>query len=183
MTQLATRLTSLRRMIMTSLFAALAAALGFALVEIPNVELVTFTVFMAGVLLGVRSGMLVGLIGEGLFSGLNPLGSGLAIPPLFLAQILSFALIGFVGGLVGRWVPKLPFWLIGVIGVILTLLYEIAETLATLMVFGVGEQGLFAYLLLGIPWTVTHLVVNFMLFALLTRPVLKLLGNRLESTS
>ncbi|MBL7032986.1 MAG: hypothetical protein ISR91_02475 [Candidatus Delongbacteria bacterium] len=180
MTDLTTRLQSLRSMIMTALFAALAAALGFALVEIPNVELITFTVFMAGVLLGVRSGLLVGLIGEGLFSGLNPLGSGLAIPPLFLAQIISFALIGAVGGLIGKRLVRLPFWVIGLTGALLTLFYELLAALATVLVFGVGEQGLLAYLILGIPWSAIHLGLNFIVFAFLSRPVIRLIGSRAE---
>jgi len=175
MTEKTARLKSLRSLIMTALFAALAAALGFALVEIPNVELITFTVFIGGVLLGVHSGLLVGLIGEGLFSGLNPLGSGLAIPPLFLAQLIGFGLVGVVGGLIGQRLARLPFWLIGLIGALLTLVYELLAALATVLVFGVGEQGFWAYLLVGLPWLVIHLGVNFAVFAFLSRPIVRLI--------
>ena len=45
-----------RKAIMASLLIALTVAVGFALAGVPNVELMTITVFIAGYLLGARLG-------------------------------------------------------------------------------------------------------------------------------
>ncbi len=62
----------------TAIFVALAAALGFLLLSVPNVELVTFTVFASGVVLGRWRGALVGVLAMAIYSGANPYGSGLS---------------------------------------------------------------------------------------------------------
>ena len=79
---------------------ALAVSLGYALAGVPNVELMTLTVFTAGYLLGGVLGALVGAVSITLHSVFNPLGA--ALPPLLAAQICGFVLIGTTGGWLGR---------------------------------------------------------------------------------
>ena len=81
------------------MFAALAVALGYTLMLIPNVELITVVVFLSGLTLGIKWGMFVGGLSEFIFSAMNPLGSGLIFPPLIAAQISSMIFIGFAGGI------------------------------------------------------------------------------------
>ncbi len=86
------------RLVKAAIFAATAAGLGFALVFVPNVELITIVIFLSGLTLGPMWGGLVGITSEAVYSGMNPLGSGLAFPPLFsLRSVTRFPLV-----LIGR---------------------------------------------------------------------------------
>ena len=90
----------LNSLIRASIFCAIAVGMGFSLMFIPNIELITVIVFLSGVNLGIGWGGLVGLTAMGIYSGLNPMGSGLSFPPLFLMQIFGMAFTGIIGGLV-----------------------------------------------------------------------------------
>ena len=76
----------LNKLVRASIFTALAIGLGFSLLMVPNVELITVIVFLSGLTLGVRWGILVGGTAEFIFSVLNPFGSGLGI-----SAIIDFA--------------------------------------------------------------------------------------------
>jgi len=73
--------------------------MGFSLMFIPNIELITVMVFLSGIYLGIGWGALVGFTAMAIYSGLNPMGSGLSFPPLFLMQITGMAFAGIIGGL------------------------------------------------------------------------------------
>ena len=88
----------------TAIFVALAAALGFLLLSVPNVELLTFTVFASGVVLGRWRGALVGVLAMAIYSGANPYGSGLGVPTMLAAQLVASAFTGLVGGIMA------PLW-------------------------------------------------------------------------
>ena len=90
---------NLNKLVRASIFAALAIGAGFSLLMIPNVELITVIIFTAGLYLGPAWGLMVGGTAEMIFSGMNPMGSGLSFPPLFISQIIGMAGVGFVGGL------------------------------------------------------------------------------------
>ncbi|MBD3401342.1 ECF transporter S component [candidate division GN15 bacterium] len=86
-----------------ALFSALAYVLAWLCTYIPNVNLMYFVVFSAGFLWGLLPGLLVGAIGMGLWSALNPFGP--ADPVVFVAQVVGMALCGVIGGLFrhGNW--------------------------------------------------------------------------------
>jgi len=88
----------LNNLVRAAIFAALAIGVGFSLLLIPNIELITVTIFISGLTLGSAWGMLIGGTAEIIFSSLNPLGSGLSFPPLFFSQVLSMIIIGAIGG-------------------------------------------------------------------------------------
>ena len=91
------------RLAFTALFAALAAALGFAGALVPNVELITLAVFLGGVATGVGAGIAIGVIAEFVFSILNPLGP--ALPFVFAAQLLGMGIAGAAGGILAPHSP------------------------------------------------------------------------------
>ncbi len=94
---------------LTAILVALSVALGFLLISVPNVELLTFSVFASGAVLGRWRGALVGALAMAVYSGINPYGSGLGFPPLYFAQILSASLTGLSGGLTsGLWGSRTP---------------------------------------------------------------------------
>ena len=76
---------------------ALCVAIGYLMIAIPNVELLSAAVFTCGVLRGSRRGALVGLLTMMLFATLNPM--GLSPPPMFVAQVLGMSVVGAAGGL------------------------------------------------------------------------------------
>ncbi len=174
----------LRGVALPAIFTGLAVALGFALAPVPNVELVTFTVFAAGATLGSARGALVGCLAAALYSGLNPAGSGLAIPTLFAAQIVSWGLVGAVGGVAARVVfPRsgepalLRTAASGGLGVVLTLLYQGAVILGLALAglsLGGAQVGwstwradLGAALAANAFFSLVHVVSNGILFAVL----------------
>ena len=73
-------------LVRAAIFCAMAIAMGYSLMMIPNIELITVIIFLSGVTLNLWWGALVGLVAMGIYSGLNPLGSGLSFPPLFFAH-------------------------------------------------------------------------------------------------
>jgi len=93
----------LNNLVKAAIFCALAVGMGFSLMLVPNVELITVIVFMSGLMLGWRWGTIVGGTAIFIYSGLNPMGSGLSFPPLFFMQILGMAITGFIGGIVRKF--------------------------------------------------------------------------------
>ncbi|MEO5618892.1 MAG: hypothetical protein ABIS67_14080, partial [Candidatus Eisenbacteria bacterium] len=154
-------------------YAALLVAAGLAGVyaeSIPNFEILTLVVFCSGVLLGVRDGLLVGVVTELIYSVLNPYG---AVHPLItVAQVSGEALAGLAGGIAG--VLRLPaapvparLVLLAVCGALLTLIFDLITNLATGVLFGQMRATLIA----GIPFALWHLFWNVVLFTVLGTPL------------
>ncbi len=91
-----------------ALFAALVYVLSWGTSYLPNVNFIFFIVFSSGFLWGIGSGMLVGAVGMGLWTLLNPYGP--AALPVMIAQVIGAAGSGLVGGLFrrGNWHLKGP---------------------------------------------------------------------------
>ena len=145
------------------LLAAVAAAAGFALAGVPNVELVTFVVCVSGVLYGPGVGVVVGGVGEAMFSLGNPLGP--APPMLLVGQVIGMIAAGVLGGVVGRVsfprqrVVCAVAW--GSVGVLATLGFHVA----TDGTYALMARLTRAYILAGVPFYLVHLVSNAVLFA------------------
>ncbi len=164
--------TRIRKITHSAIFIALIVGVGYALAFIPNIELVTALIFLAGVLMGWKSGLVVGGIGEFLFSALNPLGSGLIFPPMLIAQVLAMMIVGGVGGLSRKfilsWQPRaLNFVVIALIGGLLTLFYDICVSLAYPLSAGFNMQGVLTTLAAGLAFSLIHILVNLTIFVLL----------------
>ena len=152
-----------RDLALCSTFVALAVALGFALVHIPNVELMTLIVFFSGYLQGPRRGGLIGFIAMSIFTTFNPMGVPFA--PVALAQIAGMAIIGFAAGLTKKWLGRGPVWIkLGVLGLACTLFYDLTTNAA--MAFSSGMLSrLFAVLIAGLTFSILHMVSNMLIFA------------------
>lgn len=173
------------RVALTAVFVALAAALGFLLIAVPNVELITFTIFASGSVLGRSRGALVGALAFGIFSGLNPHGSGAGIPPLYVAQISSAALAGLFGGASARLWRKgahrrrLPALALagGAFGLGLTVVYQGAVILGLAIASPELRTGVLAALASNAFFSVLHVLSNTVLFAVLGPTVLPRLAR------
>ena len=158
-----------RNLILMAIFIALAVAVGQD--PFPNLELVSATIFLSGMVLGAKRGLIVGVVAEFLFSSLNAYGP--AAPPLLIAQMLSMMLAGFTGGFVqnlfGSRVP--PAWLLGLIGLTLTFVYDFLTTLSTVVIVKTGVPGFVATVATGFYFFLLHQISNTIIFAFLL-PVL-----------
>jgi hypothetical protein len=171
-----------RRALLASLLVAATVSLGYGLAGIPNIELMTFTVFVSGYLLGVRLGIVVGAASSALHSVFNPIGA--ALPPLLVAQILGFALIGVAGATAGPLVTRLKnrgvaVTLAGILGFLLTLVYDVLTNIGAFYVL-TGENApsnLLKFVVAGLLFMGMHLVWNTGLFLVILVPVLRVLAR------
>jgi len=166
-----------RRIIQTGLFVALVVVLGFLLAGVPNIELMTVSVFLSGVILGRWSGTIVGALSILLYSLFNPYGPPL--PPLVLAQILGFALVGCAGGMLRRHLMeggRASFLFSALAGLLLTLVYDSLTTVATAVV-ALGADGLAdgiaGFFVAGAIFIIVHTLSNTIVFAATVVPVMR----------
>jgi uncharacterized membrane protein len=163
----------IRKVAQAGVFTALAVAVGYLLFYIPNIELVSCTIFAAGWLFGTAVGIVVGGISYAIFSIFNPLGASL--PPLFIAQVLGGVLTGLAGGLLRHLISSFPLFLkvimLGIVGGIITLIYDVITNMGGFIAFTTGKT-FFAYLATGIIFSLVHILSNVLIFAVLLYPVL-----------
>ena len=156
---------SLRKWTLTGALIALSVSLGYAFIAVPNVEMITAGIFISGYALGIKEGFAVGLAAEAIYSGLNPY--GMAAPPIFLAQVLSMAVIGMAGGIMGARPPKrkLAFILtLALAGFLGTLLFDVTTTLFYALFIELSRETLIGSFLYGLGFYATHLLSNSLIF-------------------
>jgi len=85
----------LRLITRISIFSAMFYVISWAFVSVPDINPGFFVVFSAGFLWGAVPGMIVGSVGMGLFTTLNPLGP--AGVPVSVAQVGGMSLVGLLG--------------------------------------------------------------------------------------
>ena len=176
------RMNQTRRVLLAGLMIALTSAAGFALSGVPNVEVMTLLVFVAGYLLGVKLGMVVGAAAMLLHSLFNP--HGPAHPPLLAAQLLGFAIIGLSGAVVGPRIAGMQrIWWASAVSAItgggLTVIYQLMVNVASFYTFA-GDKALAqlpVYIWAGMAFTVMHLVWNIGVFLVSVRPMLSVLSK------
>jgi uncharacterized membrane protein len=160
------------RVALIAILAALAIGGNYALAALPNVELSSVMVFLSGFLFGSFVGALVGFIAMVIYQLWNPWGA--FIPPIGLAVIGCTVFIGIVGGILGKALQRLDYsdsrWFLlpALFGILLTLFYDLVTNLAYSISFVVP---FIATLLLGLPFTIIHVISNAILFGLLAQPV------------
>jgi len=168
----------LNKLVRASIFTALAIGLGFSLLMVPNVELITVIVFLAGLTLGVGWGVLVGGTAELIFSILNPFGSGLVFPPLLISQVFSMIIIGAVGGLMRPLFFKRKFSTkriasLVITGFVLTFIFDSLTTLSYPFSAGFDWPQTIGIYISGIGFTILHQLSNAIIFAIGVPSVVK----------
>ncbi len=168
----------LNKLVRASIFTALAIGIGFSLLMIPNVELITVIVFISGLTLGISWGILVGGTAELIFSVLNPFGSGLVFPPLLFSQVLSMIIIGAAGGLMRPIFFKREFSTkritgLAITGFILTFIFDSLTTLSYPYAAGFDWPQTVGIYISGIGFTILHQISNAIVFAIGVPSVVK----------
>lgn len=162
------------------MFSALAIGLGYALLMIPNVELMTLIIFISGIMLGAKWGMLIGAFSEGIFSIANPFGSGLIFPPLLISQIMSMMIVGLTGGIMRRvffhaQYTSFKIGLAGFMGFILTFIFDSLTTLSYPVSAGFDAVQTWGLYISGIGFTLLHQISNVFVFSVGLPVVMKYL--------
>ncbi|MFO7891415.1 MAG: ECF transporter S component [bacterium] len=156
---------------------ALAVAVGYAFLLIPNIEIITATIFIAGYLLGLRNGIFIGITAEAIFSFTNPY--GIPSPPLFVAQIISMGFTGFLGALFSS--PEISNHIkthlkFACAGLIATVFFAVCTNVAFIVSMGFHLDKFFSTILTGLHFYVIHIVSNMIIFF----TIVPLLINKLQ---
>ena len=159
-------------------FTALSIVLGYALAYIPNIEVFTLMIFLSGFIMGKKEGTIIGLLSASIFTFFNPLGP--SPPPLFIYQLVHYSLTGISGGLAKDFMLNRKFFkpkedlyvfqvmvIFGVIGGILTFLFDILSTLFGGFMVSTSIDYFIASYLFGIVFTTVHLIGNILVFIFL----------------
>lgn len=165
-----------------ALWIGLIAIVGVVFAFIPNLELVIISAFLGGIALGPRRGLIVAVLGEAIFSALNPIGSGLGFPLLYLFQVISIGFSGWVGGMMAPMIRSIQNTamssiILGILGFMITLIYDLLTALSFPLSSGMIEGTIWGSISTGLVFFITHLISNTLLFAVFG-PVLVQLVNR-----
>lgn len=146
-----------------ALFSALAYVFALASVYIPNVSLSFIAVFASGALFGLRAGLIVGALGQFLWSLFNPY--GMALPPTAIAQIIAMMLVGALGAslfrspVLHKTTPR-GFWIFGGMGLAAGLIFQIILNGVDAWIYGPFWQRLYA----GLAFSIATVVSNGLIF-------------------
>ncbi|HEY2956235.1 MAG TPA: hypothetical protein VGK89_13435 [Candidatus Eisenbacteria bacterium] len=160
-------------------YAALLTAAGLtgAYAEtIPNFEVLTFTAFCAGILLGARDGALTAAIMMLVFSLLNPYGA--AQPLITVSQVVGEIGAGVAGGVlasvaIARTPAPVRALTLALTGAVVTLFFDLVTNLATGYLLGQVRLTLLG----GIPFSLWHVGTNVALFAAIGTPLVGALSH------
>lgn len=163
------RLNTSTKIARMAMFTAAAVVSGYLLMMVPNVELISAVVALAGLLMGVGPGATVGVFALMIYGALNAWGP--TNPPLWIAQMLGMGLIGMLAGLIrpaystaGRIKPVIITAAAGLAG---TLIYDLLTNLSWPLATGIKPgEGWIPFLISGLAFAVIHLVSNTLIFAL-----------------
>ena len=164
----------LRRTAAAGLFAALALALNFPLLGVPNVELISLVLFISGMFLGYWGGFVTPIVAGVIFVFFNPNGPP-SIILVAIAQIIGFILFGIFGAIFGRMILKNTNRVVGMtfcaaIGVTLTFVYDLITNAAIATVFGPFWPTVAS----GIAFSLWHMAGNGIIFGLAEPVIVKL---------
>ena len=159
-------------------FTALAIVLGYSLAYIPNIEVFTLMIFLSGFIMSKKEGAIIGLLSASIFTFFNPFGP--SPPPLFIYQLIHYSLTGISGGLAKDFMVNRKFFkpkedlyvyqvmvIFGIIGGILTFLFDILSTLLGGFTVSTSIDYFIASYLFGIVFTTIHLIGNTLVFVFL----------------
>ena len=166
------------RISLIATFTALAIVLGYAMAYIPNIEVFTLMIFLSGFIMSKKEGAIIGLLSASIFTFFNPLGP--SPPPLFIYQLIHYSLTGISGGLAKNFMLNRKFFkpkedlyvyqvmvIFGVIGGILTFLFDILSTFFGGFTVSTSIDYFIASYLFGIVFTTVHLIGNILVFVFL----------------
>lgn len=172
--------TPVRLVTRIGLFSALVYVFSWATIYLPNVSLIFFIVFSAGYLWGKTAGMLVGIIGMGLWTTFNPYGP--AHLYIMIAQLTGASLSGLLGSFFRATNPRTLAGTglrikLALSGGLSALLYFLPVMTVDAWLFG----PFWVRLIGGLPWVGLSVAANMIIFPSLfgvTRRIMNREANR-----
>jgi len=156
-----------------TIMTSLCITTNYLLIGIPNVKVMDLFVFVSGHMMGSLSGAIVGSLTWLIYGTINPYGFNL---PTLIATCIGESFYGIFGGLstkLGLKISSEQFHIdsrlfkeslkLGILGFLITFVYDLFTNAVTAFVFGIP---LFAWIFVGVPFTVTHEISNFFFFFL-----------------
>lgn len=142
---------------------SMAVAATLILIFIPNVELITFTCFIAGILFGWRVGIFTATLTATIFeiAVTAILGSSGIIFPF---KVISYCIAALFGAFCGKCFWKLKKRDFMIMGAFVTLIFDILTTIGMLFMLSQPLHAFPLYLLAGTPFYIVHQVSNAILF-------------------
>jgi len=179
------------RIALIGTFSALAVVLGYMLASIPNIEIFTLMIFLAGFVMNKKEGAIVGLLSSTIFTFFNPFGP--SPPPLFFYQLAHYSLTGALGGLTRDYLCNKKYFkpredlynfqimlIFGVLGGSITFVYDILSTLFGGFIVSIAIEYFIASYLSGIIFTTIHLVGNILVFIFILPGLIQLIIKLLD---
>lgn len=163
------KITTIKIVVM-SLYISITFALQVALKFIPNIELVTFMIGMAGIIYTWKISIPISIIFVVLEMLIAPFGAWLILY-LFIWPLLVLIMMSL------RNIIKKHWWLFGVICGIFGLLFGSVDTVINILLF--GKEAALAYWIVGIPWDIIHCISNTVIGIILYQPIIKLFDEHL----
>lgn len=168
-----------RLVLLASLLVAMIFAAGQALAGIPNVELVTMLAFVSGYLLGPALGAAVGAAGMGAHSLFNVLGA--VAPPVWIAQIVCYGLVGWAGGVAGPILSRVhsrarAALFAALTGAVLVVVYQIAVNAVAFYTF-TNNVPVWTYVWAGVAFGAIQVAWNAVVFGVALPPTLRVLAR------
>ncbi|WP_047980016.1 ECF transporter S component [Ornithinibacillus contaminans] len=135
---------------------------------IPNFQPVTSIIIICGIFLGPTAGIVLAFLVT--FLSNMVLGTGIWT----IWQIVSWAIIGCLSGIVGKYRPKPPFYVVIILAILSGYLYGFIVSLTNYQITG---QGFLAYYLIGLPFDTNHAIGNAV-FMVILYPTISYLFDR-----
>ncbi len=176
------RLSRTRRLSIVALAAALCTVTNYLLLPVQNVKPMDLIVFITGYLAGPVAGAATGVLGWSLYGTMNPNGFNLYV---WMATSLGETLYGVAGGFLGlkfrpgREKPARDAFLLGILAVALTFVYDVFTTFVAAFASGFASSPAALALTFGLaaPWFIAHEAGNLLIFSSSAIPVIRPLDN------
>ena len=179
------------RIAMTSIFIALSIVLGYMLIYLPNIELITVMIFLSGFILGKKEGIVVGAFSSFIFCFLNPMGSSQL--PLLIVQVVYYSLVGLTGAFTSGFLEKKSFFnsrddlyiyqvmvIFAALGGVLTAIYSVFSEMAGYVQISAPGVPFLVYFMIGVPWTILHVVGNILGFVFVLPGLIQIVHTLLD---
>ncbi len=162
------RIQTILKLSVTATLASLGIILSAVVIFFPNIEFISVSIFLIALLFGIEYGLLaaisIAVVYE--FLVIPIYGSG---GLLILFKLLCYIALAIIAGLGRKLFVKLSFWELGVFGATFALFYDVITTLFGQIIVlqqSVTIPYLISLLIWGMPFTLSHMVGNFILFSL-----------------
>ncbi len=157
---------------------ALALIGNYALVSVPNVELGSVVIFTTALVFGTSMGAWCALLTSIIFSTINPWGP--FIPQIWFTQLLGWLYVAAVGGLIKPKNPRIVQGPINMffVGGFLAAVFDLVTDIGYSSVYGVPYV---IAVVLGLPFTVIHVLSNAFIMALVVPSVESILKRDMAS--